>query len=81
MSASTQASIGEKTKATVLKKVGKRPKTALVIAQQSGISEGAARRHLMAATKKGTVVQEKEGRAYVFRLPVDGKSMAEEMFP
>lgn len=68
MSASTQKQMAEKTQAQILKKVGKRPKSTALIAVQVGVSSGAVRRHLNAFAKKGLVVQEKQGREFVFRL-------------
>ena len=81
MSASTQKKISEKTQAQIMKKVGKRPKTAALIGEQAGVSPGVARKHLQTFASKGFVVQEKQGKGFVFSLKVAAKSMAEELSP
>lgn len=68
MQGSVMKKLSEKMRAQVLKKVGKRPKTAALVAEKAELSTTATLKHLQALAKSGAVVQEKAGKAYTFRL-------------
>ena len=80
MSASTMEQQGKKTTAKVLAKVGKKPKSATLIASQvvikqrgtkktGPLSPAMARIILKELAHLGTIVSEKQGRENVYRLP------------
>lgn len=66
MSASSMAAQGEKTRAKILKKLGKKGKTSKVIAEALDLSEAYVRSTLKAAVNTGKAKEEKVGRQVLF---------------
>ena len=76
MSASTMAKQGEKTRAKILKKLGKRPKSVKTIAESLGLSEQYVRQTLSAAAQQGKATVKKYGRLGMFYSAVSESSVA-----